>query len=129
MPVLCCLALAACGGSSGSSSTSTSAGGTRSSTANIAFDAQVSSICRRANAAYIAAHGSAHQVAVIQRYLLVFRGVKAPAPLQSVYSRYLTVLAKELAALKRGDSAGLVKLRDTQAGPLVRQLGATGCYS
>lgn len=89
----------------------------------------MSSICRRANAAYNAAPKLSGQVAAIQHYLTVFHGVKAPPQLQSTYARYLTVLAKELAALKKGDNAGLIKLRNTQAGPLVRQLGATGCYS
>ena len=89
---------------------------------------QLDSICKRANDAYIAAKKPAGQVAAIQHYLVVFRGVKAPQLLRPVYAQYLTVLGKELAALKRGNAAGLVKIRDTQAGPLVKRLGATGCY-
>lgn len=129
--IVCCLGLAACGGSSGSGSTSGAATKTsgNSPAANAAFSAQLSSICKKANAAYIKARKPSAQVAVIQHYLTVFNAVKAPPALDSAYALYLAVLAKELRALKRGDSAGLIKIRDTQAGPLVRQLGATGCYS
>lgn len=132
--VVCCLGLVACGGSSATSSTTPAS--TRPirthpppSPAEVAFAAHLSSICRKANAAYNAAHNSKGQVAAIQRYLVVFRGVKAPARLQSIYSRYVAVLAAELAALKGGDSKKLIEIRDTKAGPLVRQLRATGCYS
>jgi hypothetical protein len=90
--------------------------------------AQLNSVCKRANAAYLAAKKPAGQVAAIQHYLGVFHGVKPPPLLQPEYSKYLTVLAKELAALKQGNGAKLVKIRNTQAGPLVKRLGATGCY-
>jgi hypothetical protein len=137
--VIACLGLAACGGSSGSGSTaargsstaargsSTAASGT-SGVTEAAFRKQLSSICRRANAAYNKAPKQAGKVAVIQHYLDVFRAVKAPKLLDSPYALYLAVLAKELSDLKNGNAAGLAKVRDTQAGPLVRQLGATGCY-
>lgn len=132
-PILCCLALAACGGSSGNGSTSgaTTAAKAPNSTGptDATFVSQLDSVCKRANAAYLAAPTAKAQVAVIQRYLGEFRAVKAPPLLKPVYSSYVAVLAKELDALKRGDSAGLIKLRNTQAGPLVRRLGATGCYS
>ena len=130
--IVCCLGLAACGGSgSGKASktvTVTSGSASNSPAANAAFSAQLSSICKKANAAYIKAGKPSAQVAVIQHYLTVFNAVKAPPALDSAYALYLAVLGKELRALKRGDSAGLIKIRDTQAGPLVRQLGATGCY-
>jgi hypothetical protein len=127
LPVLVvsgCLAIAACGGS-GTGSTGTT--GT-SAAAKTAFVKQLNSLCRRANAAYLKAPKQAGKVAAIQRYLALFRKVKAPPELDSSYALYLAVLGKELADLKHGDAAGLAKVRDTQAGPLIRQLGATGCY-
>lgn len=132
--IACCLGLVACGGSSGSGSTGTTKAGsnatsTSSPKANAAFAAHLSSICKQANAAYIKAGKPSAQVAVIQHYLTIFQAVKAPASLDSAYALYLAVLGKELRALKRGDAAALIKIRNTQAGPLVRQLGATGCYS
>jgi predicted small secreted protein len=130
--VIACLGLAACGGSSGSSSTTSSGGSQTSGGASAfspaAFRTQLSGICRRANAAYNKAPTQAKQVGVIQHYLGVFRALRAPKELDSAYALYLAVLAKELRDLKKGDAAGLAKVRDTQAGPLVRQLGATGCY-
>jgi membrane-bound lytic murein transglycosylase B len=129
--IMCCLGLVACGGSSGSGSTKSVAGPTATTSspaANAAFAHKLSSICKKANAAYIAASKPSAQVAVIQRYLKIFQALKAPASLDSAYALYLAVLSKELRALKKGNSAGLAKIRDTQAGPLVRQLGATGCY-
>jgi hypothetical protein len=131
LPVLvlsACLAISACGGSSGSSSTGPGTSSTASpAAAKAAFDKQLSSLCRRANAAYIKASKGA-KAAVIQHYLALFKTVKAPPQLDSSYALYLAVIAKELRALKRGDTAALAKIRDTQAGPLVGQLGATGCY-
>ena len=124
-----CLAISACGGSSGSSSTSAGSGSTAgSAAAKATFVKQLNSLCRRANAAYIKASKQSGQVAVIQHYLTLFRKVKAPPQLDSSYALYLAVLGKELRALKRGDSKALGKIRDTEAGPLVGQLGATGCY-
>ncbi len=132
---ICCLGLAACGGSSGSGATKSTKTGTVSNAtgpgataANKAFATHLSSICVQANKAYNATSKQSAQVAVIQHYLTVFQGLKAPPQLDSAYALYLAVLAKELRDLKQGDTAGLIKVRDSQAGPLVRQLGATGCY-
>jgi hypothetical protein len=129
--IICCVGLAACGGSSGSGSTKATKTGTVTTSAaisNAAFAAQLSSSCKRANAAYNSAKGQSGQVAAIQHFLTDVQGLKAPSQLDSAFALYLAVIAKELRALKRGDSAGLGKIRDSQAGPLVRQLGATGCY-
>jgi hypothetical protein len=133
MAIIACLGLAACGGSSSSSSTAGSGTNAENTItrAEVAarnhFLAQLNSACKRANAAYLKAK-PANQPAVIQRYLGVFKSIKAPPLVKTTYSRYLGVLAKELAALKQGNPALLTKLRDTQAGPLVQQLGAKGCY-
>ena len=135
MIIVCCLGLAACGGSSGSGATKTTktptvnnATGPGAVAANKAFATHLSSICVAANKAYIAAGKPSAQVAVIQHYLTLFQAVKAPPQLDSAYALYLAVLAKELRDLKRGDVSGLIKVRNSQAGPLVRQLGASGCY-
>jgi hypothetical protein len=127
VPILACLALAACGGSS-------SPGGTvrvvkPSGVTKTAFDAQVSSLCSRANSAFGAAKTNSGQVAVISHYLTVFHSVKAPSQLQSTYSQYLAVLAQELAALKQGDTKQLFQLAHNRAKPLAKKLGATGCIT
>jgi hypothetical protein len=129
---LACLGIAACGSSKSSStvgSGSTTASTSPSAAAKASFDANLGAVCTRADNAFIAAHGNKSQAAVIARYLIVFRSVKAPSQLQSLYSRYLAVLGQELAALKRGDRAQLFKLVSTKAGPLVTAMGATRCRS
>lgn len=123
---LTCLGIAACG-SSGSSSTVRVL--RPSPVTKTSFDAQVGSLCGRANSAFGAAKGTKAQVAVISHYLAVFRSVKAPSQLKALYSQYLAVLTQELSALRRGDSAQLFSLARTRARPLARQLGATGCIT
>jgi hypothetical protein len=119
------LAAAACGGGSNPGTGTSQPAGVSKAT----FDAKVGSLCQRANDAFGAAKGTKAQASVIAHYLIVFRSVKVPSQLQGLYTRYLGVLAQELAALKQGDSNRLFQLAHTQARPLAKQLGATGCVT
>lgn len=127
--VLACLLLAACGGSSSGSGSPGVHVTTSPQVTKSTFDTALGSLCSRANAAFAAAKGNKDQVSVISHYLVVFRSVKVPAQLQSLYSKYLDVLDQELAALKRGDSKQLFALAHNKAKPLAQQLGAKGCIT
>ena len=127
LPVLACLAIAACGSSSKSGTTAKVQHPPAVTKAS--FDVQVGSLCQRANSAFGAAKTHSGQVAVISHYLTVFHSVKVPSQLKATYAQYLGVIAQELAALKRGDNKQLNHLVVTQARPLAKKLGATGCVS
>lgn len=121
--LLACLAIAGCGGSSAHSTTGSVP------VTKMGFDAQVGSLCVRANHAFAAAKTDRAKVAVISHYLTVFHSVKPPAGLQSLYTQYLDVLDQELAALKQGNQKRLFTLAVTKARPLALRLGANGCVS
>jgi hypothetical protein len=123
-----CLAIAACGGSSTTPSATVKAQGAPPLT-KASFDAQVGSLCQRANSAFAAAKEKSGQVAVISHYLTVFHSVKVPSQLKATYTQYLGVLAQELAALRRGDTKQVFQLAHSKAKPLARKLGAKGCIT
>ena len=123
--VTAALAIAGCGSSSSEKNTpSTTAPVTRQ-----AFVAQLDSLCKRANAAFQAAPNKTAQATIVAKYVAIFRSVDTPPQLKALYARYIAVLEKELADLKRGDTNGLSQLATTQARPLAKQLGATGCVT
>jgi hypothetical protein len=93
------------------------------------FDADLSSLCTRANNAFGAAHNVKGEVAVVSRYVALFASLKPPPQLQSLYAQYVAVLRKELAALKQGNQNELFKLAKNDAKPLVTKIGATGCVT
>jgi hypothetical protein len=127
LAILACLTIAACGGSSKSSGTVKVEHPPKVTKAS--FDAQVGSLCQRANSAFNATKTKSGHVAVISHYLIVFRSVKVPSDLKATYTQYLGVLAQELAALKRGDLNQVFKLAHSKAKPLAQKLGATGCIT
>jgi hypothetical protein len=122
------LAVAGCGGSSKHPFAS-GTGTTSTAHSRAAFIAQLNSLCTRANDAFSAAHNTQGQVAVVSHYVALFKAVPAPPQLRALYARYLLVLEKELADLKKGDSNGLFQLAHSQAKPLIKQIGATGCIT
>ena len=63
---------------------------------------------------------SKSQTAVVTHYVAAFKSLNPPAQLHSLYTQYVAVLEQELADLKQGNFGGLIKLRDTQARPLVQ---------
>ncbi len=127
------LALAGCGGSSGGGSRSTAASTSTTASATVpgqaAFDAQLGAACKRANAAFANASTSKGKAAAISHFLTSARSIKPPSQLQTLYSRYLDVIGKELKLQQKGNSAGLFRLASGEARPLVQQLGAKGCLT
>lgn len=117
--------LAACGGSSHHSATSSSTSGT--SSARSRFIARLDSLCNQTNAGYQAAPSVSAATAVIEQYMPRFRALQPPPSLAALYSRYTTVLERELADLKRGQQAVVTRLAQTQARPLALRLGASDC--
>jgi hypothetical protein len=127
LAILACLAIAACGSSSKPSTTAKVQHPPPVTKAS--FDAEVGSLCQRANSAFGVAKTHSGQVAVISHYLTVFRSVKVPSQLKATYAKYLGVIAQELAALKRGDKNQVFQLAHSKAKPLARALGAKGCIT
>lgn len=121
------LAGTGCGGSSKSGGSGT--GTTSSASSKAAFISQLNSLCKKANTAFSATHNVQGEVAVVSHYVSLFGALKPPSELSSLYTRYLAVLRRELAALKHGNQNELFKLAHSQAKPLVKQIGAFGCVT
>jgi hypothetical protein len=120
------------GGCGGSSTAGTGTGGTATTSAaasKAAFISRLDSLCTKADNAFSATHNLAGEVTVVSRYLAQFSALKAPPQLGVLYARYVAVLEKELAALRKGNQNELFKLAHSQAKPLVKQIGALGCVT
>ncbi len=122
------LAAAGCGGSSNGKSGS-GTGTNSAASAKAAFVTQLDKLCTRADAAFSATHNVQGEESVVSHYVAEFSSLKPPAALSSLYARYVTVLGKELTALKQGNQNELFKLAHSQAKPLVKQMGAFGCVT
>jgi hypothetical protein len=93
------------------------------------FLASLNSLCIRADSAFAATHNVNGQTAVVSHYLVLFKSLRPPSQLQSLYSRYTTVLAHELGDLHKGNVNGLYALAHSQAKPLVQKIGAVHCVT
>lgn len=107
-----------------STSSPSTSGGNRA-----AFIARLDTICPEANLAYADASTPAAQVMAVARYVRIFRSLKPPAQLQALYFQYVSILEQELADLRQGNPTGLTYLAQTQAKPLVEQMGAWACVT
>jgi hypothetical protein len=123
------LAAAGCGGSSKAGSGGSGTGTNSAASAKAAFVSRLDKLCTRADAAFSATHNLQGEEAVVSHYVTMFSALKAPAELSSLYARYVTVLGKELTALKQGNQNELFNLAHSQAKPLVKQMGAFGCVT
>jgi hypothetical protein len=121
------LVVAGCGSSQHSPASSAPTGTTPVTKAG--FINQLSSLCTRANDAFSATHNLKGEVAVVSHYVALFGSLQPPAQFRSLYAKYVAVLQKELAALRQGNQNELFKLAHSQAKPLVKKIGATGCIT
>ena len=109
------LAVAACGGSA--------------PLTKAQFDAKLGSACKTANAAFAKAATNKAKAAAIADFLTAAKGISAPSKLQTLYSRYLAVIAQEQKLQAQGNSNALFAIASKQARPLAQQMGATGCLT
>jgi hypothetical protein len=121
------LAVAGCGSSSKPNTTSNAAKPAPLTKAT--FVASLNSLCTRADSAFAAAHSLKGETAVVSHYLVLFKSLKPPPQLASLYSRYTAVIAHELTDIQKDNLNGLYALAHSQAKPLVKQIGAIHCIT
>ena len=93
------------------------------------FDSALGAACAKANAAFAKATTNSAKAAAIGDFLATAKGIKAPSDLQTLYSRYVVVIAQEQKLQQQGNSNGLFAIASKQARPLAQQMGATRCLT
>jgi hypothetical protein len=108
------IALAGCGGSS------------NKQLSYSAFVSKANAVCRNARAEFSKAGSPGEAAPILDKYVKKFKDLKPPDQLKSPYNRFISTSDRQVALLKKGDTAGYNKL-NAETDNLARQMGATDC--